>query len=153
MKDRLNSFMGEALAEAHKAALLGEVPIGAVVVKGDVVIGRGYNRREIDKDPTAHAEMFAIREAARYLGGWRLTGCEIYVTIEPCPMCAGAIVMARFDRLVYGSPDKKAGAVDSLYSIPTDVRLNHQLEVYSGIRAEECSAVISDFFKKLRCQK
>jgi len=145
--------MGEALLEAQRAALIGEVPIGAVVVKGDTVIGRGHNRRETDHDPTAHAEIFAIRKAAHYLGGWRLTGCEIYVTIEPCPMCAGAIVMARFDRLVYGSPDMKAGAVDSLYTIPTDVRLNHRMEVYSGIRAEECSAVISDFFKKLRLRK
>lgn len=153
MKDRFSHFMGEALVEAQKAAVIGEVPIGAVVVLGETVIGRGYNRREIDKDPTAHAEIFAIREAARSIGGWRLTGCEIYVTIEPCPMCAGAMVMARFDRLIYGSPDKKAGAVDSLYAIPTDSRLNHQIEVHSGVRAEECSAVISGFFKKLRLQK
>lgn len=150
MIDRFNQFMGEALLEAQKAALIGEVPIGAVIVKGDVIIGRGCNRRESNHDPTAHAEMFAIREAAQYLGGWRLTGCEMYVTIEPCPMCAGAIVMARLDRLVYGSPDIKAGAVDSLYNIPTDSRLNHRLEVHSGIRSEECSAVISAFFKKLR---
>lgn len=153
MNDRFEHFMGEALSLAHKAALLGEVPIGAVVVKDDVIIGRGFNRREIDKDPTAHAEISAIREAAQNLGGWRLTGCEIYVTIEPCPMCAGAIVMARFDRLVYGSPDLKAGAVDSLYGIPTDSRLNHQLEVHSGIRADECRMVISDFFKQLRNRK
>lgn len=153
MKERFDLYMGEALLEAQKAALIGEVPIGAVVVKGDAVIGRGYNRRETDRDPTAHAEIIAIRSAAQYLGGWRLTGCEIYVTIEPCPMCAGAIVMARFDRLVYGSPDTKAGAVDSLYEIPTDVRLNHRMEVHSGVRAEECSAVISSFFKELRLRK
>ncbi len=153
MKERFNRFMGEALAEARKAALIGEVPIGAVIVKEDQVIGRGFNRREIDKDPTAHAEIFAIKNAAQFLGGWRLTGCEIYVTIEPCPMCAGAIVMARLDRLVYGSQDKKAGAVDSLYGIPTDSRLNHRVEVHSGVRAEECSAIISEFFKQLRHQK
>lgn len=153
MNDRFSHYMGEALLEAQKAAAIGEVPIGAVVVKNDVIIGRGHNRREIDHDPTAHAEMFAIREAAQYLGGWRLTGCEIYVTIEPCPMCAGAMVMARLDRLVYGSPDIKAGAAYSLYAILTDSRLNHRLEVHSGIRAAECSAVISNFFKALRVRK
>lgn len=145
--------MGQALAEANKAALIGEVPIGAVIVREDKVIGRGYNRRETDKDPTAHAEVIAIREASKHLGGWRLTGCEIYVTIEPCPMCAGAMVMARIDRLVYGSPDYKAGAVETLYQIPTDSRLNHRMEVHGGIRAEECSAVISKFFKELRSKQ
>lgn len=150
MKDRFYHFMGEALAEAQKAALIGEVPIGAIIVKDDAVIGRGYNRRETDKDPTAHAEIIAIRQASRYLGGWRLTGCEMYVTIEPCPMCAGAMVMARLDRLVYGSSDHKAGAAESLYSIPTDPRLNHRMEVHAGIRTEECSSIISEFFKALR---
>lgn len=150
MEDRFNHFMGVALEEAEKAALLGEVPIGAVVVKDDTIIGRGHNRRETDKDPTAHAEIIAIREASKYLGGWRLTGCDIYVTIEPCPMCAGAMVMARLARLVYGSSDYKAGAVESLYTIPTDSRLNHRMEVHGGVRTEECSAVISNFFKELR---
>ena len=153
MENRFEFFMDEALKEAQKAAVIGEVPIGAVIVKGEKVIGRGFNRRETDKDPTAHAEILAIRDAAQYLGGWRLTGCDIYVTIEPCPMCAGAMIMARLDRLVYGSPDHKAGAAELFYTIPSDSRLNHRMEVHAGIRSEECSGIISEFFKRLRQEK
>lgn len=149
-QERLIHFMTEALQEAAKAAEIGEVPIGAVIVKDGVIVGRGYNRRETDRDPTAHAEMLALRDASKNLGGWRLTGCEMYVTIEPCPMCAGAIVMSRIDRLVYGAADRKAGAVDTLYGIVTDSRLNHQVAVVSGVMEDVCGQIISEFFRKLR---
>lgn len=142
--------MSEALSEAWKAYLIAEVPIGAVIVKDGEVIARGHNLRESSKDPTAHAEMIAIRKAAEKLGGWRLTGCSIYVTIEPCPMCAGAIYQARLDRLVYGAPDLKAGAAGTLYNIPDDERLNHRLEVVSGVMQKECTDVMQSFFKELR---
>lgn len=151
--DRYDRFMSEALIEARKAFEIGEVPIGAVVVKDDVIVGRGYNRRETDRDPTAHAEIIAIRSASEFLGGWRLTGCELYVTIEPCPMCAGAIVMSRLQKVIYGSPDEKAGAVNTLYEIVNDARLNHQVEVVPSIMSQECSAIISEFFKTLRKAK
>lgn len=146
----MERFMSEALSEAWRAYLIAEVPIGAVVVKDGEVIARGHNLRESSKDPTAHAEMIAIRKAAEKLGGWRLTGCSIYVTIEPCPMCAGAIYQARFDRLVYGAPDLKAGAAGSLYNIPDDQRLNHRLEVVPGVMLEECAGIMQSFFKELR---
>jgi len=146
----MKKFMLEALSEAWKAYLIAEVPIGAVVVKDGKVIGRGHNLRESSKDPTAHAEIIAIRKAAEYLGGWRLTGCSIYVTIEPCPMCAGAIYQARFDKLVYGAPDLKAGAAGTLYNIPNDQRLNHTMEVVPGILSEKCADIMSSFFKELR---
>lgn len=142
--------MRAALAEADAAFALGEVPIGAVVVCGDEVIGRGHNLRETESDPTAHAEVVAVREAARRLGSWRLTGCTLYVTIEPCPMCAGALVMARIDRLVYGAPDPKAGAVDSLYDLVRDERLNHRMAVTAGVLQEECAALMQVFFRRLR---
>lgn len=142
--------MLEALSEAWRAYLIAEVPIGAVIVKDGKVIARGHNLRESTKDPTAHAEIIAIRKAAEYLGGWRLTGCTMYVTIEPCPMCAGAIYQARFDKLVYGAPDIKAGAAGSLYNIPSDERLNHQLEVVPGVLTEKCANIMSSFFKELR---
>ncbi|MGI6575882.1 MAG: tRNA adenosine(34) deaminase TadA [bacterium] len=143
-------FMGEALIEARKAFALGEVPIGAVVVKDDEIIGRGYNRREIDKNPLAHAEILAIGAAAAFLGGWRLLGTTMYVTLEPCAMCAGALVQARVEHLVYGAPDLKGGAVDSLYNIGQDSRLNHQFTVTRGIRIAECRALLQDFFRCLR---
>src|SRR5690606_15069142 len=121
-------MMREALIEAEKALEIGEVPIGAVVIKDGAVIGRGHNLRETTNDPTAHAEVIALREAAQRSGSWRLTGCELYVTIEPCPMCAGAIILARIDRVVYGAADPKAGAVDTLYRLLNDSRFNHQAE-------------------------
>ncbi|AZR74346.1 tRNA-specific adenosine deaminase [Anoxybacter fermentans] len=143
-------FMQEAIEEAKKAYAIEEVPIGAVVVKDGEVIGRGYNLRERDHDPTAHAEIIAIRDAACWLGGWRLTGCTLYVTIEPCPMCAGAILNARIDRVVYGAKDPKAGCAGSLMNILTDGRFNHQAEVISGLLAEECAELMRSFFKRLR---
>ena len=143
-------FMEEALRLARLAAEAGEVPVGAVIVKDGEIIGRGFNSTETDKDPTCHAEMKAIREAARNLGGWRLPGCSMYVTLEPCSMCAGAIVLARLDALYIGTPDPKSGVCVSLSQITTDSRLNHRVELHVGILQEECSAVMKDFFRKLR---
>ena len=143
-------FMEEALKLARMAYEAGEVPVGAVVVKDGEIVGRGFNSTETDKDPTCHAEMKAIREAARNLGGWRLPGCSMYVTLEPCSMCAGAIVLARLDALYIGTPDPKSGACVSLSQITTDSRLNHRVELHVGILQEECSAVMKDFFRKLR---
>ncbi len=143
-------YMAEALLEAEKAYRIGEVPIGAVVVKDGMIIGRGHNLRETGKDPTAHAEIIAIKEAAKNLGGWRLTGCEIYVTIEPCVMCAGAIYQARLDRVVIGALDPKAGACRSLYEVCEDQRLNHQVAVTVGVLQEESAQLMRSFFKALR---
>jgi len=142
--------MIEALAEAARAAALGEVPIGAVVVVGGRIVGRGHNRREVDGDPLAHAELGAIREAARALGGWRLLGATLYVTLEPCAMCAGAVVQSRIDRLVYGAADPKAGFCGSLGDLVRDPRLNHRAEVVGGVLAQECGALLRDFFISLR---
>jgi tRNA(adenine34) deaminase len=142
--------MQEALAEADAAAAHSDVPIGAVVVRNGTVIGRGHNRREVDQDPTAHAEVLALRQAAATLGRWRLDGCTLYVTLEPCTMCAGALVLARIDRLVYGADDPKAGAVGALYDIPRDPRLNHLVEVVRGVEAEACSEVLRAFFRDRR---
>jgi tRNA(adenine34) deaminase len=137
--------MGLALAEAELAR--SDVPIGAVVVDADgQVIGRGHNEREETGDPTAHAEVLAIREAARHVGEWRLTGCTLVVTLEPCTMCAGAIVLARLDRLVFAAYDEKAGAVGSLWDVVRDRRLNHRPEVVSGVMADEAGARLRDFF-------
>ena len=138
--------MGLALAQARAAETLGDVPIGAVVLKDGEVIARAHNRRIIDADPTAHAEMLAIRAAARALGDWRLGGCTLVVTLEPCCMCAGAIVLARIDRVVYGASDPKAGAVRTLYTLCDDDRLNHRVEIVSGVGAEACSRLLTDFF-------
>lgn len=146
-------FMGEALQEAQKAFDLKEVPIGAVVVKDGIIVGRGHNLRETAKDPTAHAEMIAIREASKTLGGWRLMDCDLYVTIEPCPMCAGAIMLSRIKRLIIGAMDPKGGAAGSLLSIPEDERFNHQTEIVQGIREEECSSIMKEFFRELRKSK
>ena len=148
-----NYWMDKALALAGRAADMGEVPIGAVLVKDGKVIGRGFNRRETSKDPSSHAEMIAIRQAARRLDAWRLTGTTLYVTLEPCPMCMGAIILARVERLVFGSFDPKAGAAGSLYNLADDPRFNHRVEVTSGVRLEECSDLLSGFFKELRRQK
>ena len=143
-------YMQAALRQAEAAAQADEVPIGAVVVYEDKVIGRAHNQRELLADPTAHAEMLALTQAASYLGNWRLGGCTLYVTLEPCPMCAGAMVLARIDRLVYGPNDPKAGACQTLYHIPDDERLNHRVEVISGVLAEPCEMLLKDFFKKKR---
>ncbi len=142
--------MEEAIAEARRAAAEGEVPIGAVLVFEGRVVGRGRNARERLNDPTAHAEMLALQEAARALGRWRLTGATIYATLEPCPMCAGALVNARIDRLVYAVADPKAGAAGTLFDIPRDPRLNHRVRVDTGVLAEECSALLKDFFRERR---
>jgi len=142
--------MQQALVEAQKAYDMGEVPIGAVIVKDGEVIARGHNLREREKDPTLHAEMVAIREAAKHLGGWRLTGCELYVTIEPCPMCAGAIIQARIQRVVFGALDPKAGCAGSLYNLLQDPRFNHRVEVISGVMEEECRRIMQEFFRERR---
>ena len=143
-------YMKEALIEARKAERIDEVPIGAVIVKDGVIIGRGYNLKESLNDPTMHAEIIAIRNACKKIDSWRLTGCDMYVTIEPCVMCAGAIYQARINNLFIGSPDEKAGGVVSLYNILFDERLNHQVNVYVGIMKEECSKIIKLFFERLR---
>jgi tRNA(adenine34) deaminase len=145
-----DDWMTIALEEARAAAALGDVPVGAVIVgDDDRLLARGRNRRELDVDPTAHAEIVALREAAHVLGHWRVEA-TLYVTQEPCPMCAGAIVNARVRRVVFGCMNPKAGAVQTLYTIPTDPRLNHRAEVLGGVRADECSAVLTEFFKQLR---
>lgn len=145
--------MIEALKEAQIAYSCGEVPIGAVIVKDGRVIGRGHNCTEQQRDPTAHAEMLAIRQAAKKLGGWRLLNCDIYVTAEPCAMCAGAIVWARINKLYIGTMDPKAGACGSVFNIPQEHRLNHYVEIESGLMQEECSSIMKDFFKNLRKKK
>jgi tRNA(adenine34) deaminase len=144
------TFMAEALAEARRAAAEGEVPIGAVLVVERRIAGRGRNARERLRDPTGHAEILALQEAARTLGRWRLTGSTMYATLEPCPMCAGALVNARVDRLVYGVVDPKAGAVDTLFDVVRDARLNHRVAVTSGVLAEECGALLREFFRERR---
>ena len=143
------AFMNEALALAREAAAEGEVPVGAVIVKDDQIVGRGRNRREADKNALAHAEIEAINEACKTLGGWRLHGCELYVTLEPCPMCAGAIINARLDRVIYGARDPKAGSCGSivdLFSYP----YNHHPDCVAGVMEEECAAELSAFFARLR---
>lgn len=143
-------YMQRALELARAAAARGEVPVGALVVRGGAVIAESANRREEAKDPTAHAELLAIQAAARELGGWRLTGTTLYVTLEPCAMCAGALVLARVERLVYGADDPKAGAVRSLYRLVEDERLNHRLEVVRGVLAAECGELLREFFRRRR---
>ncbi|WP_026874243.1 tRNA adenosine(34) deaminase TadA [Jiangella gansuensis] len=139
--------MREALTEAALALPAGDVPIGALVVSADGdVLGRGHNRREADADPTAHAEVLALRAAAARAGGWRLEGATLVVTMEPCAMCAGALVLARVERLVYGAVDPKAGAVGSLWDLVRDRRLNHRPEVIAGVLADECGTLVRDFF-------
>jgi tRNA(adenine34) deaminase len=142
-------WMREALAEAKAAGLAGDVPVGAVVVLDGALVGRGRNRREVDRDPTAHAEVIALREAARALGSWRVEA-TLYVTQEPCPMCAGACVNARVKRLVYGCLNPKAGAVATLYELATDARLNHRIEVTGGVLGDECAQELKAFFALLR---
>ena len=145
-------FMNEAIKLAKKAAQLGEVPIGAVVVRDGIIVGEAYNLRETEKLATAHAEISAIEAACKKLGGGRLFGCTLYVTLEPCPMCAGAIVNSRIDRVVYGAPDIRFGACGSLFNI-NSYPLNHAFEITSGVCEEECKQLLSDFFKNLRKKK
>ncbi|RMG51997.1 MAG: tRNA adenosine(34) deaminase TadA [Acidobacteria bacterium] len=146
-------WMRFALDEAEEARSLDEVPIGAVVVIGERIVGRGHNRVITDQDPTAHAEIVALRDAARTMRNYRLIDATVYVTIEPCAMCAGALVNARVKRLVYGAKDDKAGGVESVFRICTDDRLNHRLEVRSGVLEEECREMIQSFFREKRKEK
>jgi len=145
--------MIEALKEAGKAMARGEVPIGAVVVKDGEIIGRGYNLTESLKDPTAHAEINAIREATSFIGGWRLTDCTMYVTVEPCPMCAGALVLSRMAKLYIGTMDPKAGACGSIFNIVSCNKLNHEIEIETGVMQQECEGIMKDFFTELRKKK
>lgn len=151
--DADTAYMALALEEARLAVAEGEVPIGALVVCDGAIVSRAHNTREMDSDPTAHAELLAIREASQRLGRWRLSDCTVYVTLEPCPMCAGAMHQARIERLVYGAPDPKAGAVGTLYGLSSDERLNHRFAVTSGILSEESAALLKDFFDSLRNRK
>jgi tRNA(adenine34) deaminase len=144
--------MQEALRAARAALEADEVPVGCVVVHEDRIVGRAHNQREMLRDPTAHAEMIALTQAAGALETWRLEGCTLYVTLEPCAMCAGAMVLGRIDRLVYGATDPKAGAVESVFRLLDEPRLNHRVEVTKGILAAECGAVLSDFFRTKRAE-
>ena len=145
-------FMRAALAEALTANEEGDVPVGAVVVRAGKIIGRGYNQRERLHDPTAHAEMIALTAASAAADSWRLDDCTLYVTLEPCTMCAGAIVLARIARLVFGATDPKAGACKSLFHIPTDERLNHRVEMTDGVLVDECGAILHAFFARQRAR-
>ncbi len=146
-------WMREAIKEAHLALKKKEVPVGAVIVYENKIIGRGYNQVESLKDATAHAEILAITAASNFFDSWRLEGTSLYVTLEPCVMCAGAIVLSRIERLVIGAFDPKQGACGTLYNIVNDTRLNHQVEIVSEILKEECSKILTDFFQTLRTQK
>ncbi|MEX2356444.1 MAG: tRNA adenosine(34) deaminase TadA [Thermaerobacterales bacterium] len=143
-------FMRLALAEARLAEAAGEVPVGAVIVRDGVVLAKGHNRRETGADPTAHAEIVALRAAGRQAGTWRLDGATLYVTLEPCAMCAGAMVLARLERLVFGALDRKAGAAQSLMNLVQDDRLNHRLEVTAGVMSDQCGELLRAFFRRLR---
>jgi tRNA(adenine34) deaminase len=145
-----NYYMSIAIEEAKKASAIGEVPIGAIIVRNGEIVGSGYNTRETAKDPLAHAEMMAIKKASETLGGWRLLDTTLYVTLEPCPMCSGAIVQARVPRIVYGAMDPKAGCAGSLMNLLQDPRLNHQVEITQGVMEEECGLLLKDFFRSLR---
>jgi tRNA(adenine34) deaminase len=145
-------YMQMAVEQARIAEENGDVPIGAIIVGESKIIGKAYNQREQLQDPTAHAEIIALTQAAAALENWHLNGCTIYVTLEPCSMCAGALVLSRMDRLVYGCDDPKAGACKSLYNIVQDERLNHRLEVTSGVLAEDCSRILQEFFAQRRAE-
>lgn len=146
-------WMQEAIRQAQLAEQIGEVPIGAVIVRDGAIVGAGYNVRETTHDPTGHAEMIAIREASEKLGAWRLLGCTLYVTLEPCPMCAGAILQSRVERVVYGTSDPKAGCVGTLMDLLQDNRFNHVAEWSSGVLQEQCASLLTDFFRRLRVRK
>ena len=143
-------WMSLALDEARIAAAQGDVPVGAIIVRGEEVLAKGHNRRELDGDPLAHAEIIALRNAARSIEGWRLVGCRMYVTLEPCAMCAGALVNSRIESLVFGARDPKAGYCGSLGDLTRDPRLNHRLKVEEGVLAESCGQILKDFFRALR---
>lgn len=145
-------WMAAALDEARLASEHADVPVGAVVVFDGAVIATGHNRREVDQDPTAHAELIAVRAAASVLGSWRLDGCALYVTLEPCTMCAGALVLARLPLLVFGAHDPKAGAVGSLYDLAREPRLNHSVEVVTDVMAAECGTLLTTFFRAARAR-
>ena len=147
------TYMQAAIAEARLARAKGEVPIGAVIVHAGQIIGRGHNLRETSNDPTSHAEMVAIRQAAEAIGHWRLLETTLYVTLEPCVMCMGAIILARIPRLVYACRDPRAGAVGSIYDFSSDERFNHKVEVVEGVLGAECSALLSGFFQELRSRR
>lgn len=151
--DRDEFYMRHALDLAERAGQRGDVPVGALVVRDDAIIGVGMNTREVCGDPTGHAEVVALREAGATAGRWRLDDCTLYVTLEPCPMCAGAIINARVHRLVFGATDLKAGAVRSLYALCEDPRLNHRTEVRAGVLAEPCAAVLQRFFQSARARQ
>ena len=144
------TYMALALEQAREAEAIGEVPIGAVVVCDGAVVASGFNRREVDHDPAGHAEFLAIREAARRLERWRLSDCTVYVSLEPCPMCAGLMHQARIARCVYAAPDPKAGALGTLYDLSSDERLNHRFDVTSGVLAEDSVQMLKAFFARLR---
>jgi tRNA(adenine34) deaminase len=152
LMDTHRRWMQEALLEAEAAAEVGDVPVGAVVVRDDTIVGRGRNRVEERGDPTAHAETLAIQEACSTLGTKHLPDCTLYVTLEPCPMCAGAIVLARLKRLVFGALDEKSGAASTLYAIPRDGRLNHQVDLLSGVEADRAGALLEQFFAQRRTE-
>ncbi len=143
-------MMALALEQAHLAAELGEVPVGAVIYRGEEVLSRAHNLRESQRDPTAHAEILALRTAAKQLESWRMEGCSIAVTLEPCPMCAGALVNARMERLIYGATDPKMGAVHTLYELCTDARLNHRMQVIGQVQNQACASLLQDFFRRRR---
>ncbi len=149
-----NEYMNAALELAQKAYMLGEVPVGAVVVKKSTgeIVGKGYNRRETDKDPLAHAEISAIKQASETLGGWRLIDCDIYVTLEPCPMCCGAIINSRIERVVFGAFDKKSGSAESVVNM-FELPFNHKPEIVSGVEEKKCAKILKDFFAELREKK
>ncbi|GEK32211.1 tRNA-specific adenosine deaminase [Kurthia zopfii] len=146
-------FMDLAIAEAEKAGALGEVPIGAIIVHNNEVIGSAHNLRETTQNAVTHAELMAIQQACEKIGSWRLEETTLYVTLEPCPMCAGAILQSRIPRVVYGARDIKAGCVHSLYTLLNDSRMNHECEVTEGIKAEQCGELLSTFFRELRARK
>ncbi|MBE6666540.1 MAG: nucleoside deaminase [Ruminococcaceae bacterium] len=149
MNENTEKFMREAIKQAKRAAAKGEVPVGAVIVRNGEIIARAYNTRETGKNALCHAEIKAIHKACRKLGGWRLPGCELYVTLEPCPMCAGAIVNARIETVYYGAYDQKAGAFGTLFDMNT-FGLNHKPEIYAGVMETECASLLSSFFAELR---
>ena len=153
MTNKDHFYMQQALIEAQKAAALGEVPIGAIIVYQDEIIARAHNLRETSQNALTHAESMAIQEACKKIGSWRLEDTTLYVTLEPCPMCAGAILQSRVPRVVYGARDVKAGCVDSLYQLLNDERFNHECDVTEGVLAEECGQILTDFFRALRERK
>ena len=152
-QEEIEKWMNEAVKEARKAEAIGEVPIGAVIVKEGNIIGRGHNQRETTQNATTHAEMLAIQDANETLGNWRLEDCHLFVTLEPCVMCSGAIVLARLKSIYYGPSDPKGGAVRTLMTVLEDDRLNHQCEVHSGVMEETCRSLLTDFFRELRIKK